>query len=501
MNRNKKALLTSIASMLHQVVAIICGFILPRFFLMNYGSAVNGLISSITQFLGFISLAECGIGAVVQSALYGPLAKKDEKEISRIFKSSSKFFNRVGIILLIYTIILALIYPVIVLDSFDCIYTASLILIISISTFSQYYIGVNYRLILGADQYGFVSQGLSCIVLVLNTAISIFLIYIDCSVHTVKLVSSLLFLVKPLIMQCYAKRKYNIDKEIVLTEEPIKQKWNGLSQHFATVVNANTDSMVLTLLSTLDNVSVYSVYHMIVSGVKNLVNAFTAGNIALFGNMIAKEEKEELNHSFCYFEWIIHTITTIVFSLTLILSVPFVKVYTTGVTDVNYIVPEFAAWITIANAVYCFRLPYNILVMAAGHYKQTQTSAIVEAILNIIISIAFVYKRGLVGVAIGTFVAMLYRTCYLAWYLSKNIIFRHIKYFVLHCSVDIISAIVIVLVTNVIDKVVSNYGEWIFLALECGCIAVVISGGINYLCYRKEVVTFINKIVKREKNN
>ncbi|NLA84082.1 MAG: sugar isomerase, partial [Clostridiales bacterium] len=56
--------------------------------------------------------------------------------------------------------------------------------------------------------------------------------------------------------------------------------------------------------------------------------------------------------------------------------------------------------------------------LAAGHYKQTQMSAIIEMLLNIIISIALVFRWGLVGVAIGTFIAMAYRTCYLALYLS-----------------------------------------------------------------------------------
>ena len=77
MTREKKLLFNTSFSLVHQVVTIICGFILPRFFLECYGSEANGLVASIGEFLSFIGLAELGVGAVVTSALYKPLANND----------------------------------------------------------------------------------------------------------------------------------------------------------------------------------------------------------------------------------------------------------------------------------------------------------------------------------------------------------------------------------------------------------------------------------------
>ena len=111
MTRKKKLLYNTIVSLAYQLITLVCGFILPRFFLSCYGSAVNGLVSSITQFLGFVALAECGVGAVVQSTLYKPLADKDNAEVSRIMKSSQRFFRRIAIILIIYTAFLMVFYP------------------------------------------------------------------------------------------------------------------------------------------------------------------------------------------------------------------------------------------------------------------------------------------------------------------------------------------------------------------------------------------------------
>ena len=71
------------AAFTKQVITVICGFVLPRYILKGYGSEVNGLLTSITQFLSFISFLELGVGAVVQSNLYAPLAKRDDEANSR----------------------------------------------------------------------------------------------------------------------------------------------------------------------------------------------------------------------------------------------------------------------------------------------------------------------------------------------------------------------------------------------------------------------------------
>ena len=119
MTRTRKLKLNMITTLIYQTISIVSVFILPRFFLQYYGSDVNGLVSSITQFLAVISLCEGGVGAVVQTALYKPIAENDEKEISRIYKSSTKFFNKIAIILIDYTAILVFVYPHIVNKSFD----------------------------------------------------------------------------------------------------------------------------------------------------------------------------------------------------------------------------------------------------------------------------------------------------------------------------------------------------------------------------------------------
>ena len=75
--RSKKALRTIITKLFLQGVMLLYTFLLTKLIIDNFGSDVNGLVSSITKFLAYISIFESGFGGVVQYLLYKPIAKKD----------------------------------------------------------------------------------------------------------------------------------------------------------------------------------------------------------------------------------------------------------------------------------------------------------------------------------------------------------------------------------------------------------------------------------------
>lgn len=491
MERKTKLALNSASSLAYQITTIVCGFILPRFFLTYYGSQVNGLVSSITQFLGFITLAECGVGAVVQASLYKPLAEKDMVSVSKVIKSSERFFRRIAWLLAGYSVILMAVYPLITIESFDYLFTLSLIFVISISSFAQYYLGMTYKLLLDADQLGFIQYTIQAVALILNTVLCVLLMRCGASVQAVKLTTSMIFVLQPVLLSIIAKRRYMIDHKIQITGEPIQQKWNALMHHISGVVLNNTDTVVLTLFSTLENVSIYAVYHLVVNGVKQIVISMTNGVRAMFGNMLAKNETEGLLRAFDRIEWLLHTLVTFVFSVTGVLIVPFVRVYTASVTDADYIVPAFAYMITLSQAAYCYRLPYYILVNAAGHYKQTQWSAIIESVINVVVSVLLVFRFGLIGVAIGTFVAMMYRTIYLVWYLKKEILYRKMRHFIKHVIVDVCGAGLLFSLVSLFPSMLAlqrlDYLAWIVLAVKVAVAGAVALGFINVLFYWKEM--------------
>ena len=497
--RGKRLFYNTTSSLVLQLTTIICGFILPRLILNAFGSEVNGLVNSITQFLGIIAFLELGVGAVVQSALYKPLAEKNQDDVSKIISSANKFFTRLGQILLVYVIVLIFVYPRLAGQSIDFVYTATLIVAISISSFAQYFFGIVNRLLLTADQRGYIQYNAQTLAVVINTVACFILIHLGYSIQIVKLTTSLIYLLQPFLIYLYVQYNYNINKKIKYTKEPIPQKWNGIAQHVAAVILDQTDTIVLTMFATLSDVSIYSVYFLVVKGVKQLFMSMTNGITSLIGELWARQELEELNKTFSWTEWVIHTGTTFVFGVTAILIVPFVRVYTLGIHDANYIQPLFAALIVAANAGHCLRLPYNIVILAGGHYKQTQNNYIIAATLNVIVSVVTVKKWGLIGVAIGTLVAMGYQTVWMAVYDSKNLIKWPLRNFVKQVFVDGLTVIIGFLATRLIAMSEVTYIEWFFLAVKTAVVWVVIVSTLNMIFYRDKMQSMIHKICAKVK--
>lgn len=497
MNRGKKLAKNTIFSLLLQLVTIISSFILPRLVLSYFGSDVNGLINSISQFLQIISFLELGVGAVVQSALYKPLAECDNEGTSRIITSADRFFRRIGLILVCYVVVLAGIYPFISNQKFDYLYTVILIVAMSISTFAQYYFGIVDQLLLTTDQRGYVYYCSAIITILLNTATCSLLIIMGCSIQVVKLTTSVIYLARPLILRRYINEHYKLNRKIEYSEEPIKQKWNGIAQHVAGVVLDHTDTIVLTVFSTMSSVSIYSVYHMVIYGVKTLFTSITNGVQALLGELYARNNNDELRKSFDWVEWVIHTGVVLIFGCTAVLIIPFVQVYTKGVSDADYYQPLFSALIVCAHGIHCLRLPYHIMIKASGHYKETQTSYLIAAGINVVVSVIMVNLFGLVGVAFGTLIAMIYQTIWMACYNSSNLMKRPLKVFIKQVVTDIVTLTLCLLFTYRIKIYSLSYIEWIKNGVFVFAIFLSVIIIVNIILYREKAIRLFRWTIHR----
>ena len=492
--RKKKLLLNSATSLLSQGLTVICGFVMTRLILGFYGSDTNGLVSSISQFLSFITFLEMGIGAVVKSALYQPLAQENNLEISKIVVSTRRFYRKIAGVLTLYTIVLSVLFPQLIHSDNSRLYTGALVVIIAISLFAQYFFGTPYQLLLNADQKTYIPTLVNAGTLFVNTLLSAILMFMGGSIHIVKLCTSLVYILRPLALNIYVHRKYSLNEKVRLVDEPLKQKWDGIAQHLAYVVLNNTDVAVLTLFSTLANVSIYTVYHNVTIGIQQIISCISIGISALLGNVLYSESQEKLKETFSFLEWFFHVLSVLLFSITGILIVPFAAIYTKGIEDANYIVPTFAFFITLAQAVYAIRTPYETMVLAANKFKETKKSAIIEAILNIVVSIAMVWKFGLVGVAIGTLIAMTYRTLYFVWYLRNHVLNYSVNQFVKLILCDVAQPVMSVLVcAKWFSLQLQNitWGIWVVQAIRVSAICLGISILINLIFQRKQIISLL----------
>lgn len=498
--RSKKAIINIIMTLLLQLVAIIYGFIIPKVIITSFGSNVNGLISSITQFLAYIALLESGVGPVIKASLYKPIANKDKKEIVNVLKASEKFFKTISYIFIAYLLILAFIYPLLVSTEFSYVYTLSLVIIISISTFAEYYFGMTYKLYLQAEQKTYVISAIQIITYIFSIAVIVILAKLKCSIHLIKLISGFIFVLRPVMQNIYVKKKYQININAADNDYKLKNKWDGLAQHIAAVIHGNTDITILTIFSNLIEVSVYSTYYLVVKGVNSIMQAFTGGIDASFGDMIAKEEQENLNRKFNIYEVFYFTTATIIYTCTIILIIPFISVYTKGITDANYIRPTFGMLLVLSEFIWAVRLPYSSITLAAGHFKETKKGAWIEAITNIVLSIVLVFKYGIVGVAIGTLIAMLIRTIEFVYHTNKYILNRNIFESIKKIIVIIIEALLIIFLSRYLPNInIISYLTWIEYALLVSILSVIIVLLINAIVYRnefKEMKKIIENIFK-----
>lgn len=495
--QNRLLFYNTISAIAFQITTILCGFILPKLLLVYFGSDVNGLINSVGQFLGVIGFFELGIGAVIQTSLYKPLADNDLIGTSKVISSANKIFKKLGYILLIYVGIIVCIYPMLVNSKFSFWFVATLIIVMSIRLFAQYFFGIVNRLLLIADQKAYIQYNAQTIAVIANTIACYLLIKLECSVQIIYGATSLIFLIQPCVIHLYIRKNYNISRSITYDVEPIKQKWNGIAQHIAAFVLDGTDIVVLSLISTLNNVSIYSIYILVIKGVKQLFLSMISGFDALIGNLWAKQEIEELNKVFSWSEWIIHTAVVFFFTVTAILIVPFVEVFTFGVSDANYFQPVFGVTIVLAYGVYCLSLPYLIMILAVGHYEQTQYNFVIAAFVNIVISVIGVKQFGLLGVALGTLIAMIYQLLWMAWYNSKNFIQWPMHNFFKQMAVNAVSAASIFIVTSYFTMTGVSYLEWVVLAIKvtvCGIFVVFL---VNYIFYKEFISRIANKLIKK----
>lgn len=499
MNRTDKLKKNAITSLLSRIAIMISGLILPRLILVYYGSETNGLVSSINQFLSIITFLDLGVGSVVQSVLYRPLAQKDSKQVSSVLTAARNYFKKIAYALLIYVIGLMIFYPLIVDSSFGFLSTGFLIFGLSLSLFGQYYFGIVNELLLNADQRAYVQLGSEIVVVILNLLASVFLITQGASIQTVKLVAGLIFLIRPVFLAYYVKKDFDISLNIELTEDPLPQKWSGMGQHVAYTIQNSTDIVILTLFSTLENVSVYSVYNMVTQAIRMVIASLTTGITSFFGDLLANDEIDQLNKYFTQIEWMVHTGVVYLYGMTAVLITPFVMIYTTGVEDIDYYAPVFSFLLVLAKAAYSLRTPYQSLIFSAGHFKETQRSSYIEAGVNIVLTLFMVNQFGLVGVTFGTIVSMAYRTVYLVVYISRNIIYRPVKKFLRHLFVDAITfgLMMGIGIFTMNFYQINNLIDWIIMAIILGIVFLVLVFTINLIFYKDIVSSLLNRMFKK----
>lgn len=424
MSRTEKFLYNSVTTAFYQIVVMIAGFITPRIMLKYYGSEINGLVSSITQFIAYFNLVEAGLSGAAIYALYKPLAESDNNRINSIVTAAKMFYTKSGYMFLSLTIGLAVFYPLYVkTDAITPVSMGILVVVLGINGVLEFFTLAKYRVLLSADQKTYVISLASLVHIVINTLIIVILGTMQVNIVVLRFVALLSIFTRTLILMVYTRKKY---KFLDYTADPdyssLDKRWDALYLQILGMVHKGSPLVILTLiLKDLKIVSIYVIFNMVIAGINGILSIFISGLSASFGDVLAKKETSVLQKAYSEFEYVYYGLITTVYATAFITIMPFIRVYTRGITDINYDLPVIGFLFVLNGLLYNLKTPQGMLVISAGLFKETKIQTTVQGAIAVIVGIILAPTLGIAGVLIGSILSNIYRDINLLFYIPKNV--------------------------------------------------------------------------------
>ncbi len=464
------------ATIIYQIVYAISGLVLPKMMLNTFGSNINGLVTSLSSYLSFFALMESGLGSIMSASLYKPLFDKDTSKINSILKTGFKFYKKIAILNLLYAVLLGFIYPYITNVSYDTYYILLLTIIMSLSSFFNYYFSVPYKYLLYADKKNYILMFSQIVVAILNIIFTYVSIKIYPQIHFIKFINLIVYLINPLIAFIYAKENYRFDFNVDEDKELLKQRWDGFSHNLTIYITNNVDYVLLSLFSTLSNISIYSIYSAIINSIKNVSMSISETVSPYLGSSFAKETNTNQNKVFDNNLMLISIISILLFSCTLFLIDDFMRIYTANINDANYNQSLFGYLLIGSAIVDSLKEPYMQVTVILGDFKRTKYFGYVECTVNIILSTLLIRDYGLCGIAAGTLISKIARLFLQLLYLKINNHINSIFIELRKVLLSIAMILALVLLDNIVLStfVVDSYITWILKAFLTLCANAII---------------------------
>lgn len=503
MNR-KRSFLNIVTGIGSQILSIALGIIIPRLFLMSFGSETNGFLNSITQIFAYFALLEAGVGAATLQALYGPIAKNDEMSISGIMAATDHYYKKTGLLYFMAVIALAIGYPLIVKSDIS-IWTMSLIILFNgIPGVISYYFQGKFIILLQAEGKGYINTALTSIASTLISIIKIVMLLMGCNLLAIQFAYLVINLLKVIAIGVYIRKNYKwLNLEVVPNYQAIGQKNAAFVNQICDLIFRNTDTIILTIFCGLKVVSVYAMYTLLYSMIRTALDYVAQGFSFVMGQAFNRDIKRYIQLHDLYETYRMALIFAL-YNVALIFIIPFMKLYTSGVTDINYIDYKVAVLFTVFYLMTGARACASDLINYAQHFKKTQGRCIAEAVINLIVSVIAVNLCGIHGVLIGTIVALLYRMNDMLIYANRKILKRSAWPSYRRLLINSVIFIVITMISEWLPWHLESYVSIIGWACVTGIIVCgiyfVIASIVDYSSFRllqEYVRSIINEVLRK----
>lgn len=496
--KKSRVLKNLIVSFGSKLITIALGFIVPRIVLMNYGSDVNGIINSITQIFSYMSLLEAGVALATRDMLYKPIVEKDKDGISYVASVSKNYFKKFTIGYGLGVLLLAVIIPMTWKSSVDKSIIFSLVFFEGMSGVLSFLFTQTQSAILRADGRDYVFSGVTALKSMLGQLGKIVIVSLSIRIDALQVVYCLITILQIVIYKIYFKKHYSwINFKAAPKDAKLKNRNAYVTAEIAWVVFSSTDMVVLsTFVNTMIS-SVYSIYNLVFGSLTTILNTVYNSVVYLLGQAY-HENMEKYKKLHDIFMSAFLGIPTIVMSVCYILILPFIRLYTAGVTDINYIYEYVPLMFCVVQLLSFSSYVTRNLTNIGGYAKEAGVVSVIEAITNLGLSVILVQWLGIYGVLFATMIALPLKVVYCAYISDRKIMKRSCKKTVMILGSNYLFFAAVVFVEKYIHLDINNYLEFVAAGVITTAICSICGAAVN-IAANPECIGIVKIFLNRKK--
>lgn len=485
----------AVTGLITQLIIIVLGLIVPRIMITNYGSDTNGLTNTLTQIFSYIALLEAGIGQSTRNALYKPITENDRDGVCKILSVSRKYYWKITKYYAGVVILMAVLLPFVLKTELSAKTVFAVVFFEGMSGVVRFMFTENWMQLLMAEGKGYVQANITLITRLLTYGIKIVLACMKVNIVAIQFGFFCVSLIQLTIYKWYIEKNYSWIKYDLKSCENIElpDKNAYVLTEIAWTVFSSTDMILLSILFSTALSSVYSVYNLVYSNISGLMNSVYTSLIYLLGQAYSESlRKYEQVHD--EFELIFMTAVTILMSCCSVLAVPFVQLYTKGVTDVNYVYVFLPTMFGLIQILSWDRYVTGNLSGIAGHAKVVSKISVIEATSNIILSVLLAPRMGLYGITLATVISLVFKLAYLT-YLGNVVVLKRGIWSSLSKILGYLGAYLMISFIGIIKPLkISSFACFIFYGLITLTLVVAVFTVLAYIIDRKTFKTLAKKI-------
>ena len=407
--RVHKSILNAEVNLVFYFITIFLSFFSRKIFLDCLGAEFIGLIGTLTSILGYLNLAELGIGSCISFFLYKPLQSNDQKEIQNILSVFGYLYKWVGTIILLLGTIVSFLFPWIFGNrelSLGIVFFAFYSLLAS--SLIGYFI--NYRqLLLNADQKNYLVAIYTQTATIFKTILQIYLaynyknLYIWVFIEFVFSVFACIIINKKITKEYPWLQTNKKEGKLLLKNYPtILTNTRQIFIHkFKDVILMRSDELFVFMFVSLKMVAYYGNYTLIISRIGQLFSAILDSINAGIGNLIAEGDTENIMKVFWEMLTIRHIVAGFLCFASYHLVEPFISIW----LGTEYILSKnILALLSIYIYISASRGVVDMYNHAHGLYADTW-SAWTELTINIFITLVAGYYWGITGILLGKIIS------------------------------------------------------------------------------------------------